>query len=36
MRILFAAALLTCLPAVAFAQEKPAFAGFMRGRRPES
>lgn len=31
MRILFAAALLTCLPAVAFAQEKPAFAGLYAG-----
>ena len=31
MRILFAAALLTCLPAAAFAQEKPAFAGPYAG-----
>jgi len=31
MRILFAAILLTCLPATAFAQEKPVFAGPYAG-----
>ena len=31
MRILFAAVLLTCLPATAFAQEKPVFAGPYAG-----
>lgn len=31
MRILLAATLLTCLPATAFAQEKPAFSGVYAG-----
>lgn len=31
MRLLFAAALLICLPATAFAQDKPAFAGPYAG-----
>ncbi|WP_322963032.1 outer membrane protein [Sphingomonas fuzhouensis] len=31
MRILFAAALLTCMPAAAFAQEKPVFTGAYAG-----
>ena len=31
MRLQFAAALLICLPATAFAQDKPAFAGPYAG-----